>query len=241
MAASPPVKSVTDERTGIEFVAIPAGEFTMGLAEEADARPVRRVRLAAFEIARTETTRDQYARFMAATGHPEPAHWKHELFVKPGAPVIGVTWHDAVAFARWAAARLPTEAEWEYAARGEDGRRFPWGNQPAAPQLAVHHMDIGFAGTSPVGTCPGGSSAFGLLDMAGNAFEWCADWYQPAYYEIAPRRDPPGPEQGTLRVIRGGSWISLPDALRCGARSQFPPVKSSVLIGFRVARSGIEG
>jgi formylglycine-generating enzyme required for sulfatase activity len=235
----PAANSWTDPRTGIEFVEVPAGEFRMGLAEENDARPVRRVRLAAFWLARTETTREQYARFRAATGRAEPGHWRHELFARPGSPVIGVTWHDAQAFCAWAEARLPTEAEWEYAARGADGRRYPWGNEPPTPERAVFHRDIGFAGTSPVAGAPAGASPFGLLDMAGNAFEWCADWYSADYYARAPGENPPGPAEGRQRVIRGGAWISLPDACRAGARAQYPPDAASVLIGFRVARTRV--
>jgi formylglycine-generating enzyme required for sulfatase activity len=220
----------------VELVYIPGGELRMGLAEEEDA-PVHTVRLAPFWMGRTEVTREQYARFMTATGRPEPPHWKHDLFAKPGSPVVGVTWEDADAFARWIGGRLPSEAEWEYAARGTDGRPFPWGVEPPDRTRAVFHKDIGFDGTSPAGTAPAGASPFGLLDMAGNVFEWCADWYAPDYYAASPRENPPGPAAGKLRVIRGGSWISLPDALRCGAREKYPPEKTSVLIGFRVARA----
>ena len=232
-----PEKFETDPRTGSEWVLLPASEFRRGLAEEEDASPVQAVRVSGFWISRTEVTREHYARYMAATSRPEPAHWKHELFMRPGSPVVGVTWQDAVDFATWAGGRLPTEAEWEYAARGADFRRYPWGSEPPDRTRAIHHQDIGFGGTQPAGaTTAAGRSPFGLLDMAGNAQEWCADWYAADYYARAPRENPTGPPAGKQRVVRGGSWISLPDALRCGAREKFPPEKSSVLIGFRVAR-----
>ena len=229
-------ESVLDEKTGIEFVPIPAGEFTMGSTDFEDSQPVRKVRVAAFQMALTEVTRDQYALFIKATGAAEPYHWKSDLFVRPGAPVIGVTYDDAVAYCRWVGGRLPTEAEWEYAARGTDGRRYPWGDAEPDKSLAVYHLDVGFGGTRPVAEKKAGASPFGLLDMAGNAFEWCADWYSTGYYASAPAVDPKGPPTGKLRVIRGGAWISLPDACRCAARNSFRPEASSVLIGFRVAR-----
>jgi formylglycine-generating enzyme required for sulfatase activity len=229
-------ESVLDEKSGIEFVAIPAGEFTMGSTDFEDSQPVRKVRVSAFQIGRTEVTREQYALFMKATGAAEPYHWKSDLFVRPGSPVIGVTHEDALAYCRWAGGRLPTEAEWEYAARGTDGRRYPWGNEEPDKSRAFYHLDVGFGGTMPVAQKAEGASPFGLLDMAGNAFEWCADWYSAGYYASAPAVDPKGPAAGKLRVMRGGSWISLPDMCRCAARASFPPGAASTLVGFRVAR-----
>jgi formylglycine-generating enzyme required for sulfatase activity len=226
-----------EPQSGVELVLVPGGEFRMGTEDEEDARPVHPVRLPPFRMSRTEVTREQYARFMAATGRPEPGHWGHELFARPGSPVVGVTWEDAAAFCAWCGGRLPTEAEWEYAARGTDGRRFPWGDEPPDRTRAVFHRDIGFDGTSPVATAKAGASPFGLLDMAGNVFEWCADWYAPGYYAVSPRENPAGPAEGRQRVVRGGAWVSLPDACRAAAREKFPPGKSSILIGIRVARS----
>ena len=195
------------------------------------------MRVSAFELGRTEVTREQYERFMKATRAPEPGHWKHELYARPGSPVVGVTWDQAVAFASWCGGRLPTEAEWEFAARGTDRRRYPWGNESPDKTRAVFHRDIGFDGTSPVNTAPAGKSPFGLLDMAGNVFEWCSDWYDDGYYARSPHNNPQGPAEGKYRVVRGGAWVSLADALRAGAREKYPPEKSAVLIVFRVARS----
>jgi serine/threonine-protein kinase len=153
--------------------------------------------------------------------------------------VVGVTWDEAVACAKWAGGRLPTEAEWEFAARGTDGRRYPWGNEPPTRDRAVHHLDVGFGGTMPVAETPSGAGPFGILDMAGNVFEWCADWYDPGYYAKAPAADPPGPAEGRLRAIRGGCWLSLPDACRAGAREKYPPDRRSIMIGIRVVLNGL--
>jgi formylglycine-generating enzyme required for sulfatase activity len=234
-------KTYLDPLSGVDFLQVPAGRFRMGTPEEDDTVPVRPVTVSGFWLGRTPVTREHYARFMEATKRPEPGHWKHELFLRPGSPVVGVTWEDAAAFAVWCGARLPTEAEWEYAARGSDGRRYPWGNESPSASRAIHHRDIGFDGTSPVGGALAGAGPFGHLDLAGNVFEWCADWYAPDYYAHAPAENPNGPATGKLRVIRGGSWVSMPDACRSACREKFPPGKSSVLIGFRVARSLVPG
>ncbi len=227
----------TDPRTGIEYVPVAGGSFMMGSEDlDDDTRPVHRVEVSAFFLGRFEVTRAQYSRYMAATGASAPAHWTNKRFIGDEKPVIAVTWDEAVAFCKWADGRLPTEAEWEYAARGSEGRKFPWGNTQPDLTRATFAMDIGFDGTRPVGAAPAGGSPFGALDLAGNAFEWCSDWYSPNAYAGGPTRDPSGPEKGTLRVIRGGSWISLPDACRSSARTAFRPESRSTMLGFRVAR-----
>jgi formylglycine-generating enzyme required for sulfatase activity len=236
MSAEPRQEQFTDTVSGVEFVRVPAGEFRMGSEEDEDARPVHQVRLDGFWVGRCEVTRAQYARFLAATGHPEPAHWKNPRFTQADQPVIGVAYEDAVAFCRWAGGRLPGEAEWEYAARGSDGRRFPWGNEEPDGSRAIFHLDVA-TGPAAVGTAKNGASPFGALDMAGSVFEWCADWYDADYYAKSPTANPPGPAAGEQRVIRGGSWVSLPDACRATARAKYPPTGRSTLVGFRVARS----
>jgi formylglycine-generating enzyme required for sulfatase activity len=231
------MEPLTDPKSGLEFLYVPPGEFQMGSPDEdEDARPVHPVRLTGFRMSRCEVTHAQYARFMKEAGHPAPAHWTNKRFSGDGHPVVGVTWEDAVEYCRWAGGRLPTEAEWEYAARGPAGRKFPWGSEPIDATRAAYHLDVGFAGTRPVGEFKAGASPFGLLDMAGNVFEWCADWYDPDYYARSPRENPTGPPSGTQRVIRGGAWISLPDACHAAARGRYPPGSRSLLIGFRVVR-----
>lgn len=230
-----------EERTGLEFLPLPAGEFRMGSAAgDPDARPVHLVRLKGFQLAKTEVTRAQYARFMSATGRTAPAHWSNPRFTKDSLPVLGVTYADALAFCAWAGGRLPTEAEWEYAARGTDGRLFPWGNEEPEPpphgRKAVFHLDVATA-PYPVGSAPEGASPFDLLDMAGNLFEWCMDWYDEGYYAVSPMENPTGPAKGERRVIRGGCWVSLPDACAATARSSSRPDSPSTMVGFRVARS----
>jgi len=234
-----PNEPYTDSRTGIDFVYVSGGEFRMGSEEEDDdAQPVHLVRVSPFWIGKYEVTREQYERFMKETGHAKPAQWTNKLLAgSPSQPVIGVTWDDAAAYCRWAGGRLPTEAEWEFAARGTSPRRYPWGDQEPDPTRAVFHLDVGFGGTKPVGGAKQGASPCGALDMAGNAFEWCSDWYGPRYYAESPRDNPPGPTTGEQRVIRGGAWISLPDACRATARGKYPPGSRSVLVGFRVART----
>ncbi len=227
-----------DSKSGVEFVPVPGGDFRMGSDEEDDdARPVHRVRIRPFWVSRFEVTQGLYARFLAASGRPEPAHWTNPRQVGPDRPVIGVTWDDALEFCRWAGGRLPTEAEWEFAGRGTDGRRYPWGNDDPDPSRATHHLDIGFAGTRPVGAAAAGGSPFGALDMAGNVFEWCQDWYDAGYYGRSPEDNPTGPAAGRFRVVRGGAWISLPDACRSASRSQFAPTGRSALLGIRVVRT----
>lgn len=226
-----------DTATGLEFVRIPAGEFSMGdpTAEE-DARKVHRVRLSGFWLSRYEVTVEQYGRFLKGSGRREPNHWRNARLTGLRQPVIGVTYDDAVAFCQWAGGRLPTEAEWEYAARGTDGRRYPWGNSLPDPSRASYHLDVGFGATKPVGTADQGAGPFGALDQAGNVFEWCSDWYAADAYTHHSLENPKGPVEGEMRVIRGGAWLSLPDAITTWAREKYPPHGRSTMIGIRVAR-----
>jgi formylglycine-generating enzyme required for sulfatase activity len=223
------------------MVEVPAGEFRMGSEKgQEDEKPVHTVKLRAFRIYKTEVTNAQYGLFLAATGHREPLFWKEERFNLPKQPVVGVDWEDAMAYCRWANARLPTEAEWEYAARGTDEREFPWGDERRRSRGEGRRggpravMDLPFNSGKPaeVGSIPEGASPFGALDMAGNVWEWCADWYDRAYYAHGPTEDPTGPAEGRQRVLRGGSW-GYPSNVRAPYRFPEHPTFRAAYVGFR--------
>jgi formylglycine-generating enzyme required for sulfatase activity len=227
------------------MVTVPAGPFLMGSPEEvggADEHPQRTVHVKAFAIDQTEVTNARYLRFVKETGHKPPPNPYEEgrLSATPmiaDLPVVQVTWHDAADYCQWAGKRLPTEAEWEKAARGTDGRIFPWGNGEPTPQHTNFNREWEGVGTlRPVGSFPAGRSPFDLDDMAGNAREWVQDWYDPEYYKAAPDRDPRGPEQGILKVIRGGSWHHGSNDIRAAVRGKGGFALKTDGTGFRCAR-----
>jgi formylglycine-generating enzyme required for sulfatase activity len=224
---------------------VPAGEFWMGvdgMAGLEDERPRHRVKLGAFSIERYEVTTVQYAAFLSATGRALPAFWDQvNLQAHADRPVIGVDWSDADAYCRWAGKRLPTEAEWEKAARGTDERLYPWGNQPPTPQLANYALGARFSYTqvlTPVGYYERGKSPYRVYDLAGNVWEWVQDWYERAYYSHGPEENPIGPESGDFKVLRGGSWSELPKYLLTYGRFKLPPETKNSFTGFRCAKSG---
>jgi formylglycine-generating enzyme required for sulfatase activity len=219
---------------GAVMVWVPPGTFRMGSEDGADdERPVRRVRLTrGFWMYRTEVTTAQWDRFLRANpDHQRPKYAHEERLMRPDQPAVAISWEDAVAYCRWAGARLPTEAEWEYAARGRDGRRYPWGNERPDGKRAVFYRSISVGHPDPAGSHPAGVSPFGVQDLAGNVWEWCADWYGP--YPERAQVDPTGPAEGTRHVARGGGWTNEMDRLRATARGHGKPTRRSGHLGFR--------
>jgi len=219
-------------RDGAEMVFVPEGTIMMGDTHgdgDPDEKPTHQVTLSAFWIDRTEVTNAQFAVFVQA-GNSAQGDWQKYAKGKDQHPVVNVTWHDALAYCRWARKRLPTEAEWEYAARGTDGRKYPWGNTWEDTQ-ARFSGNRGNETTAPVGSYPTGASPFGVLDLAGNVWEWVQDWFGP--YPGGAVRNPTGPSNGAWRLIRGGSWNLVPGVLRSSNRAWFVPEYRSISLGFR--------
>jgi formylglycine-generating enzyme required for sulfatase activity len=224
-------------RDGAPAVRVPAGVFTMGDDEHS---PQRDVYTDAFYIDKFEVTVGRYARFLKATGSVSPPEDWNEVDVQQAAelPVIGVSWNDAQAYCHWAGKRLPTEAEWEKAARGTDGRRYPWGNE--TPDIVRTNSGNTSpkaydGGLSPVGSHPSGSSPFGVHDMAGNAAEWVSDWYAESFRR-EDTRNPQGAASGNKKVIRGGGRFDAGDRLAVTRRYFANPDEPLQDVGFRCAR-----
>lgn len=221
---------------GVEMVSVPSGEFVMGsdggdIAEG----PSHTVTLDAFYIDKMEVTNalyrkcvdaDECPRIERATYFDDPAYDQH--------PVVNVTWPWARAFCAWAGKRLPTEAEWEKAARGTDGRTYPWGEEIDCERAQFKECG---GQTIPVGSKPSGASPYGALDMAGNVWEWVSDRWQEDYYEVSPTHNPQGPPNpGSVRVervFRGGSWSESADYVRSAYRTWYEPDAKYYNLGFR--------
>jgi formylglycine-generating enzyme len=222
-----------------EPVEIPEGWFHMGseLGQENE-RPVHRVWVDGFQLAARQVTNAEYAIFLKESGREAPPFWSDHNFNQPELPVVAVSWFEAESYCEWLRAcngrmyRLPTEAEWERAARGgAEGRLFPWGDAP--PQSLPDYEKRWKTGPEPVGCYE--PNAFGLYDICANVHEWCGDWYQSDYYSVSPERNPRGPESGTRRASRGGSWRHHIKVSRCAGRSSIPPEFQYADYGFRVA------
>jgi sulfatase modifying factor 1 len=221
---------------------IPEGWFQMGCdAGRDDEKPAHRVWVDAFELAAFQTTNEEYARFLETTRHPQPLFWDDPGFANPAQPVVAVSWFDAVAYCDWLSRtrekryRLPTEAEWERAARsGVENDDFPWGN--CAPEELPDYASRWKSGPEPVGLYA--PNPYGLYNLGDNVHEWCADWYDAAYYAVSPERNPQGPLSGSRRASRGGSWRHHIKVTRTAARSSIPPEFKYADYGFRVAAGG---
>ena len=252
----------------IEWVSIPEGTFLMGSTREEaktayeDAKlrssmleqytfeaelPQHRVYLSTYEISRYEITNAQYRAFIEATNRPTPrGHngeetWTDATLNSDTQPVIGVTWFDAQAFAEWIGGSLPTEAQWERAARGVERRTYPWGNTP--PKARQHaNFARRYNRPMPVGQFPKGESPNGIADLAGNVWEWCLDEYSPTFYEQHTEAISQNPlnlrfrDVLRARIIRGGAWDVGRAFLRSSLRFKFYPLDSTHTIGFRVVR-----
>ena len=245
---------ITWELDDSQMVLIPPGIFEMGNdSDDGDLNefPAHEVELDGFYMDKFEVTNAQYDKFVRATGHRRPS--RDDYYNEPNQPVVGVSWNDATAYAEWAEKRLPTEAEWEYAARGGlEGKRYPWGDkEPDGSQAnyadknadqtlrqldktytwADMSVEDGYARCAPVGSfTPNG---YGLYDIAGNAYEWCQDWYDGNYYSVSPAKNPSGPSTGEYRVLRGGSWFHNTGFLRLADRNHYNPPYRYNYVGFR--------
>jgi len=230
-------------KDGMVMIYIPAGNFTMGSNNGwPEQAPVHNVYLDAFRIDQTEVTNAQYALCVEAKACRLPkntsSNTRNKYYGNPEFdryPVVFVTWNDALKYCRWAGRRLPTEAEWEKAARGTPELTYPWGNQPPNSQLANFNNQV--FDTTKVGSFPSGASPYGVLDMAGNAEEWVSDWYGAKYYANSPEKNPTGPSSGTAKMLRGGSWFYSEFYLRTAYRNEFRSDGSNNSVGFRCAVS----
>ena len=230
------VPSASAVRPGDAGVPVPGGLYGLAARRSAAERGRRQVRLSPYAIAAQPVTNDEYRAFLATTGYRRPELIEHPLFGRPTAPVTGVSWEDATAYAAWAGARLPTELEWEVAAcAGNPAAEYPWGEGPALTMQA--NLDRVCDHVTPVDGYPAGRNPWGLWDMAGNVWEWCAD----AWEEGLPRRlaegehDPVGRGDGALRPLRGGSFDSFAVTGRCGFRNKADAATRRADVGFRLA------
>jgi formylglycine-generating enzyme required for sulfatase activity len=262
------------ETDGMTLVFVPEGDFAMGSdsSSYANERPVHTVFLDSYWIDQTEVTNSMFEGFVTQTGYQteaekkgtsngydtvtgksvknQVADWEHPLGTDSSLaglaehPVVHVSWNDARAYCEWAGRRLLTEAEWEKAARGTDGRTFPWGSDfdgtllnSADVNLGAGRgdssFDDGYQLSAPVGSYPLGASPYGALDMVGNVWEWVNDWVDEAYYQGSPTANPGGPASGEYRVVRGGSWHDPEDGNRAAYRGWASPGDTDSTLGFR--------
>ena len=231
-------------RDGMVLLYVPAGQFRMGFpGQESDEKPVHPVTLDAFWIDQTEVTNAMYALCVSDGECERPGSFssatRRSYYSNPEFneyPVIFVSWTDAHAYCEWAGRRLPTEAEWEKAARGKDQRSYPWGEEIDCSR--ANYFDgtkLCTGDTAAVKSYETGKSPYDLYDMAGNVWEWVADWYNPDYYDISSVTNPPGPTSGNLRVVRGGGWDDTHFLTRSSNRGSYAPIGKVNNRGFRCA------
>ena len=254
------------EKDGMEMVYVPPGEFFMGSTEEAFNAaveicmfagsskryceqwysreiPQHKVYLEGYWIDKVEVTNEQYLKCVETGVCSEPTYWDDPNFNAPKQPVVGISWYDAAKYCQWAGARLPTEAEWEKAARGTDGRVYPWGDNDPTCELANFGKSVTrcVGRTTPVGSYPAGMSPYGALDMAGNVLEWVSDWFGAKYYRVSALKNPLGPHDGKYKVLRGGSWRYRRGNVRTAYRSRSNPDSRDNCIGFRCVFQLLQG
>jgi formylglycine-generating enzyme len=241
---SGPDPAANEEPLPDDMVTIPAGPFVRGtMSGGFDEQPQRTIHLETFSVDRYEVTNYQYQQFVLATGHRKagpPSRYAKSIGKMRGTnqPAVYVSWDDADEYCRWKGKRLPTEAEWEKAMRGTDGRLWPWGNQEKPNGANWARVQDGHEVSARVGSFPADASPYGVMDGAGNVMEWVADWYQESYYKESPDKDPPSPEFGTYRVMRGGGYTTTGGDVRITSRSKMVPDFRDETIGFRCAISG---
>jgi formylglycine-generating enzyme len=228
---------LTSQEPGMVF--IPAGEFVMGknTSSPTDWQPEHKVGINAFYIDKYEVTNQQYFEFCMKTKHQLPEFWGSSQYKSgrdyPDFPVVGVSSFDAEQYARWAGKRLPTEAEWEYVARGGlAGKNYPWGDQIDSTKVNYGKK---FKGIRKVGSFQ--PNGYGLFDITGNVWEWTTDFYDGGYYKVSPAENPKGPESGRFKVIRGGSWHSGGMCVQTYYRNGLPSSWVDFGVGFRCVKS----
>ena len=250
-ASNAPVQDYSMYKTkmgdeGREMVQIPEGPFTMGSQDgDPDEAPEHQVFLKGFFLDRKEVTQEEYLRFAKMTKRPTP---RIEVFeddqsklLKPEFAAMSVTWDEAAAYCKWAGKRLPTEAEWEKAGRGEGKRKYPWGDKFVANGANLDGIEDGYKYLAPPGSFEAGRSPYGLYDMTGNVAEWVADSYDEHYYKNSPYRDPKGPDNADLKVVRGGSWRETEHNGRLSKRFAAKHWRTDITIGIRCASDVEEG
>jgi len=225
------VQAAVEDVTPGEIL-VPGGEFRMGDSQGKD-RPVHKVYVDSFYIDKYEVTNAEYRVYLGQTGKPAPKFWEDTKYNGDDQPLVGIAWEGAMDYCRWAGKRLPTEAEWELAARGRDGALYPWGDTPSI--VATNTRESKEGRPLPVGSFAYGVSSQGVYDMSGNVWEWCYDYYDKDYYRDSSYKNPRGPDSGKERVIRGGGWnISVVDM---AFRKRVKPTSQYASLGFRCARA----